>query len=82
MHVWALKRSGTGATDDCEPLCGCWEPNTGLQVQPSLQHQEIYFKVYIFELQLQWEIEVGGSEIQDRPRLLETLSKNNNAHTH
>ena len=21
---------GTGATDDCEPACGCWESNPGL----------------------------------------------------
>ena len=31
------RSSGTGVTDGCESLCGCWEPNTGLlEKQPTL----------------------------------------------
>jgi hypothetical protein len=58
------KRVSDLITDDCEPLCGCWELNSGpleeqsvvLITEPSLQHslpllKKIYF-IYMSTLQL------------------------------
>jgi hypothetical protein len=48
------KRAPDPITDGCEPLCGCWELNSGpleeptvlLASEPSLSHARFYFLTY------------------------------------
>ena len=53
--LWSPKRASDLMTDDCEPLCGCWELNSGpleeqsvlLTTEPSLQPLEMTFKSFL-----------------------------------